>query len=109
MVEPPWTHEALEMIAGRICTLQDRYGALFLIEHAKEDTCFLLAPGGLTLVRMPAQIAVGTAGQVQQESGPAARVDELGSSVFSLREHNENTRMLDAPPIFGSRKRSQTG
>ena len=22
MVEPPWTHEALEMIAGRICALQ---------------------------------------------------------------------------------------
>jgi uncharacterized protein len=33
MVEPPWTHEALELIAGRICALQDRYGAPFLIEH----------------------------------------------------------------------------
>jgi uncharacterized protein (UPF0276 family) len=33
MVEPPWTHEALDMIAGRICALQDRYGAPFLIEH----------------------------------------------------------------------------
>jgi uncharacterized protein len=33
MVEPPWTHEALDMIAGRISALQDRYGAPFLIEH----------------------------------------------------------------------------
>jgi uncharacterized protein (UPF0276 family) len=33
MVEPPWTHEALDLIAGRISALQDRYGVPFLIEH----------------------------------------------------------------------------
>jgi len=54
------------------------------------------------------KIAVGTAGEVQQESGPAARVDELGSSVFHY-ENTMRTRVLDASPIFGSRKRSQTG
>ena len=31
------------------------------------------------------KIVSGTAGEVQQESGPAARVDELGWWVFSMR------------------------
>jgi hypothetical protein len=31
------------------------------------------------------KIVLGTAGEFQQKSGPAARVDELGSRVFSMR------------------------
>jgi uncharacterized protein len=33
MVEPPWTDEALDLVAARINTLQDRYGVPFLVEH----------------------------------------------------------------------------
>ncbi len=33
MVEPPWSQEALELVAGRIGRLQDRFGMPFLIEH----------------------------------------------------------------------------
>ena len=45
------------------------------------------------------KFAVGTAGEVQQESGPAARVDELGSSVSSRREHNSNQDARCFPSI----------
>jgi uncharacterized protein len=33
MVEPPWTQEALDLVATRINILQDRYGVPFLVEH----------------------------------------------------------------------------
>ncbi len=33
MVEPPWTRESLDLIAGRVSALQGRYGVPFLIEH----------------------------------------------------------------------------
>lgn len=33
MVEPPWTQEALDLVAARINALQDRYGVPFLVEH----------------------------------------------------------------------------
>src|SRR5438477_1495334 len=33
MVEPPWTHEALDLIVSRIEALQCRYGVPFLVEH----------------------------------------------------------------------------
>ena len=33
MIEPPWTREALELVARRVAALQDRYGVPFLIEH----------------------------------------------------------------------------
>jgi len=33
MVEPPWTHEALDLISNRVCVIQDRYNRQFLLEH----------------------------------------------------------------------------
>jgi hypothetical protein len=33
MVEPPWTHEALNLIVSRVDELQNRYGVPFLVEH----------------------------------------------------------------------------
>jgi uncharacterized protein (UPF0276 family) len=33
MLEPPWSHEALDLIVARIDDLQERYGVPFLIEH----------------------------------------------------------------------------
>lgn len=33
MVEPPWTQEALDLVAARINALQDRYSVPFLVEH----------------------------------------------------------------------------
>jgi uncharacterized protein (UPF0276 family) len=33
MVEPPWTHEALDLIVSRVDELQNRYGVPFLVEH----------------------------------------------------------------------------
>jgi hypothetical protein len=33
MVEPPWTHETLDLIASRVDELQSRYGVPFMVEH----------------------------------------------------------------------------
>jgi hypothetical protein len=68
--------------------------------EAWEDRYLLVAPRGLHIpYECPPHIAWGTAGEVQQESGPAARVDELGSWVFSPREHNSNQDARCFPSI----------
>jgi hypothetical protein len=47
--------------------------------------CWRLREGFTFRANARLKICRGTAREIERESGPAARVDELGSSVFSMR------------------------